>query len=114
MYSGAPMSFSAGARFGLSDETTGGYIIWVPSSMLMIVTILLIVNGWNKFEEVRWQRRHEQRGSNSAALEFPETAYDLKLKTAGPNRRMGRTLAIGSFSMFAIVLATAITLLQLY
>lgn len=114
LYSGAPMSFSAGTRFGLSDETTGGYIIWVPSSMLMIVTVLLIMNGWNKFEEVRWQRRHERRDSNSAVLEFPETAYELKLKTAGPNRRMGRTLAIGSLSMFAIVLATAITVLQLY
>ena len=114
LYSSAPSTFSDVARFALSDETTGGYVIWVPSSMIMIVTILLIINGWNKFEEVQWQGRHNRRGSNSAALEFPETAFELKLKTAGPNRRMGRTLAIGSLSMFAIVLTTAITVLQLY
>ena len=113
LYSDAPMAFSDGQRFGLSDETTGGYIIWVPSSMVMIVAIMLIMNGWNRFEEVRWQGRNDRRGSNSAALEFPETAYELKLKTDGPNQRMGRTLAIGSLSMFAIVLTTAITVLQL-
>lgn len=114
LYSDAPMAFSDGQRFGLSDETTGGYIIWVPSSMVMIVAIMLIMNGWNRFEEVRWQGRNDRRGSNSAALEFPETAYELKLKTDGPNQRMGRTLAIGALSMFAIVLTTAITVLQLY
>lgn len=114
LYSDAPMAFSDGQRFGLSDETTGGYIIWVPSSILMIVAIMLIMNGWNRFEEARWQGRNNRRGSNSAALEFPETAYELKLKTDGPNQRMGRTLAIGALSMFAIVFTTAITVLQLY
>ena len=114
LYSSAPMAFSAGADLGLSDETIGGYIIWVPSSMVMIATIMFILNGWNRFEEVCWQARNERRGSNSAALEFPETAYELKLKTAGPNRRMGRTLAIGALSMFAMVITTTITVLQLY
>ena len=34
--------------------------------------------------------------------------------TAGPNRSMGRTLAIGALSMFAIVVTKAVTLLQLF
>ena len=29
----------------LSDETMGGYTIWVPSSMLMIAAIILVMNG---------------------------------------------------------------------
>ena len=114
LYGSAPIAFPISERFGLPDETTGGYIIWVPSSILMIVAIVLIMNGWSKFEEARWHGRHERRGSNSATLEFPETAYELRLKTAGPNRRMGRTLAIGSLAMFAIVITTAITVLQFY
>ena len=114
LYSSSPMTLSIGERFGLADETTGGCIIWVPSSMVMIVAILLVMNEWNKDEEERWQVRNEKRLSNSAALEFPETAYELKLKSAEPNRRMGQTLAIGSLAMFTIVILTAVTVLQLY
>jgi len=50
------------------------------------------------------------RGSNSAALEFPETAEELRLKVAEPNRDMGRTLAIGALVMFFIVMTTVVTI----
>jgi putative membrane protein len=95
----------------LSDETMGGYTIWVPSSMLMIAAIILVMNGWNAAEVRRWNSRYELvRGSNSAALEFPETAEELRLKVAEPNRDMGRTLAIGALVMFCIVMTTVVTI----
>lgn len=95
----------------LSDETMGGYTIWVPSSMLMIAAIILVMNGWNAAEVRRWNSRYELvRGSNCAALEFPETAEELRLKVAEPNRDMGRTLAIGAFAMFSIVTITLVTI----
>ena len=95
----------------LSDETMGGYTIWVPSSMLMIAAIILVMNGWNAAEVRRWNSRYELvRGSNSAALEFPETAEELRLKVAEPNRDMGRTLAIGALVMFFIVMTTVVTI----
>ncbi|MDD9745795.1 MULTISPECIES: cytochrome c oxidase assembly protein [Marinovum] len=95
----------------LSDETMGGYTIWVPSSMLMIAAIILVMNGWNAAEVRRWNSRYELvRGSNSAALEFPETAEELRLKVAKPNRDMGRTLAIGALVMFFIVMTTVVTI----
>jgi len=59
----------------------------------------------------RWTSRDELvRGSNSAALEFPETAEELRLKVAKPNRDMGRTLAIGALVMFFIVMTTVVTI----
>ena len=59
----------------------------------------------------RWNSRYELvRGSNSAALEFPETAEELRLKVAKPNRDMGRTLAIGALVMFFIVMTTVVTI----
>jgi putative membrane protein len=95
----------------LPDETIGGYTIWVPSSMVMIAAIILVMNGWNAAEVRRWDARYElMRGSNAAALEFPETAEELRLKVARPNRDMGRTLALGALVMFLIVMITVVTI----
>jgi len=103
-----------GGLSALSDETMGGYTIWVPSSMIMIAAIILVFNGWNRAEERRWNARHAiMRQSNSAALEFPETAEELRLKVAKPNRDMARTLAFCVLAMFAIVIVTAVTVLSL-
>ncbi len=98
----------------LVDETFGGYTIWVPSSFVIIAAIMLVFNGWNKAEVRRWNARHIWSGSNAAALEFPETAHELRLKVAEPNRRMGRTLALISAAMFATVMITGITIIYAF
>lgn len=95
----------------LVDETVGGYAIWVPSSMVMIVAMLFIFTGWNAAETRRWDSRHALiRRSNSAALEFPETARELRLRTDGPNRRIAAALATVSISIFLVVLLTVIVI----
>ena len=62
----------------------------------------------------RLREREEELASreeeNAAALEFPETAEELRLKVAEPNRDMGRTLAIGALVMFFIVMTTVVTI----
>ena len=98
----------------LADETAGGYTIWVPSSFVIIAAIILVLNGWNAAELRRWNARNDWTGSNAAALEFPETAAELRLKVAGPNRRMGRTLALASAVMFATVMITGITIIYAF
>ncbi len=97
----------------LADETIGGYTIWVPSSMIMIVVILLVISGWNAAELRRWENRHRWSGSNAAALEFPETAQELRLKVATPNRQMGQALAVTALAIFLVVMSTAIAVLSL-
>jgi|TARA_R110002110_G_scaffold3665_2_gene18921 putative membrane protein len=98
----------------LADETVGGYTIWVPSSFVIIAAIILVLNGWNAAEVRRWNARHNWTGSNAAALEFPETAYELRLKVTEPNRRMGRTLALVSAAMFATVMITGATIIYAF
>jgi putative membrane protein len=102
---------NSGGLSALADETIGGYTIWVPSSMVMIAAIILVLNGWNAAEVRRWDTRYDRmRVSNSAALEFPETAAELRLKVARPNRDMGRTLALGALAMFSVVMITVVTI----
>ena len=98
----------------LADESLGGFIIWIPSSVTMIAAVFVVFNGWNRAEEERWSRRYDWAGgANSAALEFPETAEELRMKVEKPNRRMGVTLGLAALTMYAIVLITAITVLSL-
>lgn len=111
LYSGYDI---AGRLWGIAplvDETVGGYLIWVPSSFVIIAAIILAFNGWNAAELRRWNSRNDWTGSNAAALEFPETAYELRLKVEDPNRRMGRTLALVSATLFATVMITVITII---
>jgi putative membrane protein len=98
----------------LDDETIGGYLIWVPSSFVIIAAIILVFNGWNKAEIQRWNARNTWTRSNAAALDFPETAQELRLKIAEPNRRMGRTLALVAAAMFAAVMITGATIIYAF
>ena len=98
----------------LADETAGGYAIWVPSSFVFIIAIMLVFIGWNRAELRRWNARHVWTGSNSAALEFPQTAFELRLKVAGPNRRMARALALVPGAMFVIVMITSIMIVYAF
>lgn len=114
IYAGYYLGDWNGTLNAISDETMGGYTIWVPSSLIMIAAIMLVFNGWNRSEVQRWNARHTlMRQSNSAALEFPETAEELRLKVTGPNRKLGITLGIAAFAMFFVVVVTAISTLYL-
>lgn len=111
LYASYQLARNTSGLSALADETIGGYTIWVPSSMVMIVAIILVMNGWNAAEVRRWNARHTlMRESNSAALEFPETAEELRIKVTKPNRDMGRTLALGALAMFSIVMITVVTI----
>lgn len=101
------------AMTGLADETAGGFIIWVPSSMMIIIAIILTMHGWNRIETQRFARRYEWTGSNTAALEFPETAAELRLKVHAANRAAGQGLALGACALFVIVMTTAVTVASL-
>jgi putative membrane protein len=113
LYTGYDLTGRLWGMEPLADETLGGYTIWVPSSMLIIIAILFAFHTWNAAEVRRWQNRHTWSGSNAAALEFPETAQELHLKVSAPNRQVGRTLALVALSIFLVVLATAITVVSL-
>lgn len=97
-----------GRLFGfrpLADELIGGYTIWVPSSMMCVIAILIVVHGMNRHEERLAARRDVWTPSNSAALMCPATAEELAAK-AGPKNR---TLALGFVILMVTIFSTVIS-----
>ncbi len=100
----------AGRFFGiapLDDETTGGFIIWLPSVSMLLVALMTVLHDWNSSEERRWANRNRWTGSNSQALMMPETAEELWMIAAPKNRRVGIGLGIAVISMFFLVIGMA-------
>ncbi len=92
----------------LTDETTGGFVIWIPGSMMCIIAIIVVMHRWGEYERRSNMRRLSWSFSNSRALEWPETAEELRLKVATPNRVTGLVLGATSLSIFIFVFATAV------
>ena len=102
---GRPFGFGA-----LADERAGGFLMWQPMSILSVLAILLVFNGWNRSEARHWERRHKWRASNSAALEYPETARELRMVVRQRNAAAARGLGLLSLSVFLVVFTLAGTL----
>ena len=107
-------AYGTGTRlFGLpplADESIGGYILWMPSSMMCLLAIFFVLYALGKQEERDYARSQVWTPSNSAALAFPQTAEELRIKTAAVNRATGLTLALVSAGMFILAFATVILL----
>jgi len=106
-----PALSSAVVRIFLT--ASGLYTIRVPSLMDMILVIILVLNEWHRSDELSWANRFAHLRSNSAALEFPETAAELQLKDVNPNRQMVRSMVLGAFAIFCFVMVRSISLFSL-
>ncbi|MEH6951846.1 cytochrome c oxidase assembly protein [Nitrobacter sp. NHB1] len=103
---------TAGRFFGISpltDETTGGFIIWVPSALLCLAAIIMVIHLWGRHEDRIWAKYSGWSSSNSAALLFPTTGEQL-IALARPKNRVqaiGVTafvIAVFGFTIFGGIL----------
>ncbi len=94
-----------GGFSALGDELMGGALIWIPSSMMGVVAVLIVVHMWGRHETKEEHRRSAvQRRRGYGHNEPPMTAAELIQGAAGKNRAM----ALG-FTVFVIaVFVTAI------
>jgi putative membrane protein len=95
----------------LVDETIGGFILWVPSSMMCIIAILIALHGWGKDEQRAYLKLKSRAwsGSNSAALELPQTAEELRIKVKVANRGTALTLVAVYLTMLVGAVTVAIS-----
>lgn len=102
-----PAYDTPGRLFGFSamaDEQVGGFIIWMPSSMMCVLAVLLVLHRMGLFETELDIRRRSGAGSNAAALFYPRTGAELIARARPRNRMMA--LAFSAFVVF--VFATAL------
>jgi len=98
----APGQHLAAVR-AIIDEQTGGFLIWVPSSFLSLVALIVAIDRWGRHETKMDVKRRQWSPSNSAILLYPETAAALRAMVKTKNRR----LAIGMIVFVALVFCAA-------
>jgi putative membrane protein len=88
----------------LTDETIGGFIIWVPSSMMCLLAAILVIHLWGVQETRADEKRLAWSALNSAGLRYPTTGAELVAQARPKNR----ILAIGvigfAISMFGLAI----------
>jgi putative membrane protein len=96
------------AQTGLMDEQIGGFIIWVPGSMMLIIAILLTIYAWNRSETEQFASRDGWASSNMAALQYPQTEEELWIKVEKPNRAVAFALGAVTVSIFVLLMSTMV------
>jgi putative membrane protein len=86
----------------LSDEMIGGFIIWMPSSMMCLVAVIIVIHTWGRHETRANERRTARSGTNVAG--HPTTGAELVAQA----QRSNRTLALGVVSLVIFMFGMAI------
>jgi len=93
----------------LFDEQTGGFLIWVPSSFLSLLALIVVIDQFGRHETRMDEKRRRWSPSNSAILLYPETAAALRAMTRTKNQRMRIGMAIFALTVFCAVIGSAVT-----
>ena len=100
-----------GRLFGiapLTDEATGGFIIWVPSALLCLAAAIMVIHMWGLYEDRVWNARPAWSPSNSDALLYPTTGAAL-IEIARPkNRKLALGVVGFVFAVFAMTIFTGV------
>ncbi|HEX5183908.1 MAG TPA: cytochrome c oxidase assembly protein [Allosphingosinicella sp.] len=93
---------------GILDEKTGGFLIWVPGSLLSLLALIVVIDQFGRHETRMDEKRRRWSPSNSAILLYPETAAALRAMTRTRNRRMALGLGLFAFMVFSAAFGSAI------
>lgn len=88
----------------LADEQVGGFVIWIPSSMMCVVAVLIVIHMGGRHETKLDQKRSACCPSNSGAMFYPTTASELIQQQGSKNR----VLALGFAAFVLTVFGAAI------
>lgn len=85
----------------LTDEKVGGFIIWMPSSMMCIVAMIVVIHLWGNHETHVDERRQFWVRSGRAVAHQPTTGAQMIAQAAPKNRVLAIGFGVFAISMFA-------------
>jgi putative membrane protein len=88
----------------LADELIGGFIIWVPSSMMCLLAAILVIHRWGVQEKRADDQRIAWSASNSAALRYPTTGAELVAQARPKNRMLAIGVVAFAISIFGVAI----------
>ena len=97
-----------GRLFGIHpmiDETVGGFVIWVPGSMMCLIAAIIVLHLWGKDEERSEEKRLARRDTSA-----PTTGAALVAQAAPKNKAMA--LGVLGFTLAMFVSAFLIGLID--
>lgn len=97
----------------LSDETAGGFILWVPACMMTIIAIIIVVYDWNRTEETRLRRGHGLSGPKLAAADAVGSDAANRTRMAASSKRLGLLLGLAVLTLFSLVVGTGVFVVSL-
>ncbi|MFC3674306.1 cytochrome c oxidase assembly protein [Ferrovibrio xuzhouensis] len=100
-----------GRLYGLSaitDEHIGGIIIWIPSSMMCLIAILLVIHMWGRHETLLDERRQAGLPGPRGSAPVPTTAAALVAQTRPKNRALALSVVAFAACVFATVFLIAV------
>lgn len=95
-----------GRLFGttaLGDEQLGGVVIWIPSSMMCLIAVLVVLHLWGRHETRSEERHQAWSAANPGASRRPTTAAEMVAR----QRPKNRALALGFTAFVFLVFAAA-------
>lgn len=90
----------------LQDELLGGLTIWIPSTMMCVVALLIVIRLWGSHETKLdgWR----QRGIMAAAGSFEPLPGNPGLQAQSKNRALAARLVVISLTVFTTVIGVAV------
>ena len=92
----------------LVDEQTGGFVIWVPSSFLSLLALIVVIDQFGRHETRMDEKRKRWSPSNSAILLYPETGVALRAMTRTKNRGMAVAMIVFAALIFLATFGSAV------
>ncbi|MGH7010310.1 MAG: cytochrome c oxidase assembly protein [Caulobacteraceae bacterium] len=101
-----------GRLFGvtpMADERLGGFIMWAPASMMMLIPLLVVIHAWAGQEE----RTLVRRGGAAAGESAPVTPRSgVTVEEVGKNRAFA--LALAAFPGFILAATVVIAIFVIH
>lgn len=97
-----------GRLFGISpltDEIAGGFILWVPASMMIVIAIAIVFHDWNLTEEKRLRHGFGYTGPEYGP---PATGDQDRTFVLTSSRRLGLLLGLTALMMFSLAIGTGV------